>query len=90
MKCNTAKARLDGNNPIFKAIHDRVMELIPLGIAGIWMRSDGEDAELHLVTVLGIDRQRWDLEAPLTGLFKADGSIKFHTVEVKVRVANRE
>ena len=77
MKCNTAKARLDGNNPICKAIHDRVMELIPLGIADIWMRNDGEDAEFHLVTVLGIDRQRWDLAAPLTGLFKADGSINF-------------
>ena len=37
MKCNTAKVRLDGNNPICKAIHDRVMELIPLVIADIWM-----------------------------------------------------
>ena len=58
MKFNTAKARLDGNNPICKAIHDRVMELISLGIADIWIRNNGEDAEFHLVIVLGIDRQR--------------------------------
>ena len=57
MKCNTAKAKMDGNNPICKAVHDRVMELIPLGIADIWMRNDGEDADFLLVTVLGIDQQ---------------------------------
>ena len=77
MKCNTATARLDGNNPICKAVHDRVMELIPLGIADIWMRNDWKDAEFYLVTVLGIDRQRWDLAALSTRLFKADGSINF-------------
>jgi hypothetical protein len=77
VKCNTAKARLDGNNPICKAVHDRVMELIPLGIADIWMRNDGEGTEFLLTTVLGIDRQRWDIAAPLTGLFKSDGSINF-------------
>ena len=27
MKFNTAKAKLDGNNSICKAVHDRVMEL---------------------------------------------------------------
>ena len=41
VKCNTAKAKLDGNNPIFMAVHDRVMELIPLGIADICIRNDG-------------------------------------------------
>ena len=77
VKCNTAKARLDGNNPICKAVHDRVMELIPLGIADIWMRNDGEGTESLLTTVLGIHRQRGDIAAPLTGLFKSDGSINF-------------
>ena len=52
MKFNTAKAKLDGNNPICKAVHDRVMELIPLGIADIWMINDWKDAEFYLVTVL--------------------------------------
>ena len=41
MKFNTAKARLDGKNPICMAVHDRVMELIPLGIADICIRNDG-------------------------------------------------
>jgi hypothetical protein len=50
-------ARLDGNNPICKAVHDRVIELLTLGIADIWMRNDGEDADFLLDTVLGIDRQ---------------------------------
>jgi hypothetical protein len=66
VKCNTAKARLDGNNPICKAVHDSVMELIPLGIADIWMRNDGEGTEFLLTTALGIDRQRWDIAAPYT------------------------
>ena len=52
MKFNTAKAKLDGNNPIRKAVYDRVMELIPLGIADIWMINDWKDAEFYLVTDL--------------------------------------
>ena len=39
------------------------------------MRIDGEDEVFHLVTVLGISRQQWDLAAPFTGLFKKNGSI---------------
>ena len=55
VKCNTAEARLDGNDPICKAVHDRVMGFLPLGIADIWMRNDWKDADFLLVTVLGID-----------------------------------
>ena len=66
----TGKVGVVGSNPICKAIHDRTIELIPHGIANIWMRIDGEDKVFHLVTVFGISRQQWDLVAPLTGLFR--------------------
>ena len=71
----TGKVVVVGSNPICKAIHDRTIELIPHGIANIWMRIDGEDKLFRMLSVLGIFLQQWDLVAPFTGLFKKNGSI---------------
>ena len=71
----TGKVGVVGSYPICKAIHDRTIELIPHGIAIIWMRIDGEDTFFYLVTVLGISRQQRDLVAPFIRLFKKNGSI---------------
>jgi hypothetical protein len=49
---------------VYEAVHDRVMEIIPLEIADIWTRNDRKDIEFYLVAVLGIDRQRWDPAEP--------------------------
>ena len=48
----------------YEAVHDRVMEIIPLEFADIWTRNDRKDIEFYLVAELGIDRQRWDLAEP--------------------------
>ena len=49
---------------VYEAVHDRIMEIIPLEIADIWTRNDRKDIEFYLVAVLGIDRQRWDPAEP--------------------------
>ena len=54
----TGKGGVVCSNPICTALHDRIIELIPHGIANIWMMIDGEDTEFHLATVVGITRQR--------------------------------
>ena len=53
----------------------RVVELLNMGIADIWMRASGSDLRFHVATVLGISMVEWNILAPNSGLFKSNGSL---------------
>ena len=53
-KWDTAADIADLRNAICGAIRTRVVELLDMGIADIWMRASGSDLHFHIATVLGI------------------------------------
>ena len=59
---------------ILDAITRRVMELLPLGLGDIWMRDVG-DERYHMASVLGIEKEFWDILKPLSSLYKSNGKM---------------
>ena len=51
LKLHTAAELIDLRITICGAIRTRVVELLNMGIADIWMRASGSDLHFHIATV---------------------------------------
>ena len=70
---------------ILDTITRRAMELLPLGLGNFWMRDVG-DERYHMATVLGIEKEVWDILKPLSSLYKSDGRMNTNTWEDKLKL----
>ena len=67
------------------AITRRAMELLPLGLSKFWMRDVG-DERYHMASVLGIEKEIWDILKPQSSLYKSDGRMLTNTWGTKLKL----
>ena len=67
---------------ILDAITRRAMELLPLGLSKFWMRDVG-DERYHMASVLGIEKEIWDILKPQSSLYKSDGRMMYVGDEIE-------